>query len=58
MMLPNQLINVLRTDLEIYEISYKLHAFGFYMCVRFSLRLLKIRKKHRTSIGQSKYKNK
>lgn len=39
MELPNQLINVLRTDLEI----DKLHAFGFYMCLRFALRLLKVR---------------
>lgn len=41
MKLPNQLINVLWTDLE----KDKLNAFGFYMCVRFALRLLKIRKK-------------
>lgn len=42
MKLPDQLINVLRTDLEI----DKLHAFGFYMCVIFALRLLKNRKNH------------
>lgn len=41
MKLPDQLINVLRTDLEI----DKLHAFCFYMCVRFAIRLLRIRKK-------------